>query len=570
MKSKKFGLLWGVLILAVFSLALVSAANECVIKTRTQCSADGGHAVLGLSGNTNAHGEVYNQNNYQSVLCCNFGGGSPNTCSGGGQTLLKLSSLTNAHAEVPSGSAYSINVCYKASGFSCRVAQVGTVCSDFGQDYSAVLSLSATTNAHLGGPNAYNIKVCCNVVGAGPSATPEAYWSDSVNGNQLNSSPNFLLGKTDLYMIIKNTGLSDGVYPFQVYEQDTISDDEIRTTKLGNAVQGTVVGGNASVLITIDQNDWNKGSTFWDFGADNSTQEYYFDVAGAPQSNVLIVTLATGPIIENCAGITKCGDYNDSTSCTIDNCTVGNTSIPGVMDCGAPGITCSCAWNAKNDLCVQSYTNSSGGGNTSIQCGNNVKENGEVCDGTDLGGKTCLTFGFVGPDTLLCNSQCDGFVTTQCLGYSCVNDGIRQIGNETCDPKAPEITDFNCTQFDNFTGGSLVCTPTCDLNMSGCIGPATGTGTCLITQNTNDTCDDGFLTFNWTGVWQAISGTNPAEQAKCEAGGVGETMPCPAQIQLPFFGIYNVAGIVVVAIIIYIIISMRNSNKTRLKRGRKR
>lgn len=48
-------------------------------------------------------------------------------------------------------------------------------------------------------------------------------------------------------------------------------------------------------------------------------------------------------------------------------------------------------------------------------CGNNVKETGEICDGTDLAGQTCATQGFAS-GTLSCNATCSAFVTTACVG----------------------------------------------------------------------------------------------------------------------------------------------------------
>ncbi len=50
---------------------------------------------------------------------------------------------------------------------------------------------------------------------------------------------------------------------------------------------------------------------------------------------------------------------------------------------------------------------------TSAICGNNLKEGTEVCDGTDLGGQTCVSRGFSG-GTLSCNGTCSAFVTTSC------------------------------------------------------------------------------------------------------------------------------------------------------------
>lgn len=51
-------------------------------------------------------------------------------------------------------------------------------------------------------------------------------------------------------------------------------------------------------------------------------------------------------------------------------------------------------------------------------CGNGVLEAGEVCDGADLGGETCVSQGFSG-GTLTCNNTCSAFVTTAC--FTCRN-----------------------------------------------------------------------------------------------------------------------------------------------------
>ncbi|RMF22063.1 MAG: hypothetical protein D6760_08220, partial [Deltaproteobacteria bacterium] len=46
-------------------------------------------------------------------------------------------------------------------------------------------------------------------------------------------------------------------------------------------------------------------------------------------------------------------------------------------------------------------------------CGNDVREAGEVCDGTDLGGQTCTGLGFSG-GTLACTSDCAGYDSSGC------------------------------------------------------------------------------------------------------------------------------------------------------------
>ncbi len=52
-------------------------------------------------------------------------------------------------------------------------------------------------------------------------------------------------------------------------------------------------------------------------------------------------------------------------------------------------------------------------------CGNNIKEDGEECDGMDLGGQTCQTRGFYGGGELGCLDDCSDFDTSGCEFDSC-------------------------------------------------------------------------------------------------------------------------------------------------------
>ena len=60
-------------------------------------------------------------------------------------------------------------------------------------------------------------------------------------------------------------------------------------------------------------------------------------------------------------------------------------------------------------------------------CGNNTREAGEICDGTDLDGQTCISQGFPGGD-LACQTNCQAFDTSGCdqacsvIGTSCTLD----------------------------------------------------------------------------------------------------------------------------------------------------
>ena len=65
--------------------------------------------------------------------------------------------------------------------------------------------------------------------------------------------------------------------------------------------------------------------------------------------------------------------------------------------------------------------------NSSIMCGNDMIEGGEECDGSDLGGETCISQGFSG-GTLGCDSGC-GFDTSQCT--SGVSNDLRVFVTST-------------------------------------------------------------------------------------------------------------------------------------------
>jgi len=88
-------------------------------------------------------------------------------------------------------------------------------------------------------------------------------------------------------------------------------------------------------------------------------------------------------------------------------------------------------------------------------CGNDLAEPGELCDGTDLAGQTCLSQGFAG-GTLACDSDCGGFDTGGCNEAHCGDGAVE--GQEVCDGTN---TDGETCVTMGYAGGDLGCQSGC-------------------------------------------------------------------------------------------------------------
>ena len=108
--------------------------------------------------------------------------------------------------------------------------------------------------------------------------------------------------------------------------------------------------------------------------------------------------------------------------------------------------------SSEAGFCSDEVDNDCGGGTDCddldcLNCGNNVAEDCELCDGSDLAGATCESQGFLS-GTLGCNA-CDGFDTSGCT------------------PCAASETN-NCTDgIDNDCGGGTDCDDSdCDADLA--------------------------------------------------------------------------------------------------------
>ncbi len=444
------------------------SADGCSIVQRDSCD---DYIVMGLSDDTNAHGELADQGNYGWVLCCDFGDGVT-SCSDTNK-IISLSSETNAHAEIPypsQGSNYDIPVCY--DGLKCvNIIESceDTINPDTGKiEYPMeILSLSSWTNAHIGRFADYPTKVCCNKI-------------------------------------------------------------ECRTGEVGS-----------------------------------------------------------------------CSDYYEE-ECNYDPCGVADDSVAenteGEINC-EEGYICNCEFIEGGEFikgeCVPTWEEID-----QPTCGDGEVDPGEDCDGDNFGDITgCNSLGYEGGD-LECTQECK-YDLSQCTGGNeegeCGDGEINNFPYETCDGE--ELNDKTCSDF-GLSGDGLACysagsSNNCTFDTSGCEigegGNPSKIGKCSYDENTDDDCEDKFLTYSWTATWtwadENTGKSPPCEEdyisdgslcyydpngakAKCVDG--SNTVPCPAQIQLPFFGKYSVVMIIGLIIFIYVFMKWKENKKNSKKKRKKK
>ncbi len=150
-----------------------------------------------------------------------------------------------------------------------------------------------------------------------------------------------------------------------------------------------------------------------------------------------------------------------ATTTAADGTSTGETSAgPGTS------ATTSASTSNTTEVATESdsggMSSSSGGG---PGCGNGAIDAGEECDGADLQGNDCMGLGFDG-GVLACDAKTCMFDTTGCNAAPGCGNGIVDPG-EQCD--GADLQGFDCTSF-GFAGGVLTCDPvTCTFDTSGCM-----------------------------------------------------------------------------------------------------
>ncbi len=110
-----------------------------------------------------------------------------------------------------------------------------------------------------------------------------------------------------------------------------------------------------------------------------------------------------------------------------------------------------------------SAVNSNNNSNSNIaECGDDVVDTGEQCDGADLDGQTCASQS-LGTGDLACSADCT-FDVSDCTAQAVCGDDVAE-GTEACD--GTDLRGDDCTDH-GFSGGTLVCTDACIFDDSGC------------------------------------------------------------------------------------------------------
>jgi hypothetical protein len=267
---------------------------------------------------------------------------------------------------------------------------------------------------------------------------------------------------------------------------------------------GAVVWGPALAALDADGDGYTNGEELgdptgaWRPGNPNPT----LLVATLPGYASCASTAGTGANCARCGGSAggtqncpdPCGDNSTYTAAgeVCDGSDVGGATCVS-LGFASGSLGCSAACDEIDTLSCVAVPED--------VCGDATRTGAEVCDGRDLGGASCVTEGFDG-GTLTCDDSCSGLVTTECitLPTDVCGDGTR-TGPEICD--AGDLGGATCVSR-GYTAGTLLCGGDCTFDEAFC-----------------NQCGDGAI-----GGSEACDGSNLGG-ATCEGQGfAGGTIAC--------------------------------------------
>ncbi len=181
------------------------------------------------------------------------------------------------------------------------------------------------------------------------------------------------------------------------------------------------------------------------------------------RASLVALVVATGACADDLPSVTTDGS---STGTSGDATTINMTTVDpdsgtgtsadttmGSLDTSSSGSESSGSESSGSE---SSGSESSGGSSSSggPECGNDVVEAGEDCDGAELDGADCMSLGFTG-GRLACAADCT-FDVSACSDAACGNDVIE--GAEVCD--GADLGGADCVS-EGFVGGVLACAGDC-------------------------------------------------------------------------------------------------------------
>ena len=208
-----------------------------------------------IYANYNIIGESYD---YEICYSEIFGGayGGPNFHYCDNNKILGLFQHNESYAEIPGLYNYNYDVCY--GNLSCHSinTSAGESCA---VDEKVVVSLERESGSLIANASesSYPIKICCKPAVFIPPTLGQAYWADMTGASITEADV------TDrVKMIFPASGFADGTqFRFEIYEDDPLFDDDIRTEAMGNAIYAIYHAGDSVVEATwqITQQDIING-----------------------------------------------------------------------------------------------------------------------------------------------------------------------------------------------------------------------------------------------------------------------------------------------------------------------
>jgi len=140
-----------------------------------------------------------------------------------------------------------------------------------------------------------------------------------------------------------------------------------------------------------------------------------------------------------------------------EDCDGSNLNGETCVSLGYAGIGLACDANCKLDFSSCDPL---------VTCGNGSVDPGEVCDGANLGGESCDSLGYYGVG-LACDGSCH-FDTSVCEANGMCGDNNMDPAYEECD--GTDLGGQDCTSVSSGVG-TLGCTAECLLDFSACFDP---------------------------------------------------------------------------------------------------